>query len=426
MVFADSMNKNKQRPFIQAIGGIGLATLVFAGAIKGTDALSWVPIDLTLGAAMLVAASVAICGVQGALDSRLSPRFIIPIVLWIVFLFPLLESGGGEYGLQKVLTLFTVTLLCGVAPFTILAGRAGQIAFLASIIFIALLAASGTLLGSQSNAYEYSNRLALEGSTTITTARMVGAGVLLTFLASFAPIPKLWRLLGLLASPLLLYVGLTTGSRGPVFAAAISLVVTLLVSKRLRRHRIQGFIAAGFIVLLGAYQALRSGSDGLARVLTFLSGDDTGGASGRDVIYQATIEKIIENPWGIGWGRFSEFGHPYPHNFLLEIALEGGIFVAMIVLAYLVVAAVRLYRASGTLIGTGFLNLYVFAFLNAMVSSDINGNKLLWVTMFSAFVFGELRSGAREPSMKRDPNTRGSPIGFSSRFSSTMKTPSSV
>lgn len=380
------MQTNKTDPVVaDVVGGVGLATLAFSGSLKATSGFSWIPVDLTLAAAIIVFVTSCTIGVRSLWRGKTSPIFMMPLALWILFLLPLPGTPNDDYAIGKVTALFTVTLLCALAPFTILNKLAGQVAFMSGLLAIGLLATGGVLLGSQSVVYDYSNRLALQGATTITTAQMIAAGALLAFLGFFAAASKTLRMFSLVAASIMLLACFFIGSRGPVIAAVFAIIVMLCAAKTLRRNILPGLLLVAAMLSVSIYIAIRSESDGMRRIWDFVSGSDTQEGSGRVPLYETAIQAGLENPLGVGWGGFIRFGSEYPHNVLLELIVEAGVVVALVVVILMIMALHILYKKSDTVIGTAFFGLYCFALVNAMFSSDIAGNKLLWITLFAAF-----------------------------------------
>lgn len=408
-----------KRSILDGLGGFGLAVLAFAGSIKSHRALAWLPVDLTIAAALLVLAAMLLLSVRDLKEGEASPRFLLPLVLWTMFLLPVAGISSSDEASSKIIILFTITLLCALAPYSVLRRQEGQTAFLLTLFIIGLFATVGSIFGSDNYANEYSNRVLLEGSTTITTAQMIGASVLLAFLSIFTRLPKTLRYLLLISVPFLLSVALFTGSRGPVISVVVSLFIVLVFAKSLRKYRIYGAVLGTLLVSLVFYQAGRGGSDGVQRILAFVAGDDTSQGSGRGYLYALALDLIGENPFGMGWGGYAYHGLGYPHNLFLELFGEGGIFVGLAAFMVIFMSFVTIVKKSNTLIGAAFLGIYVFALINSMFSSDINGNRLLWIMTFSAFAIGHARehlnpqlgSGATTVKRKREHrlSSRSSP-----------------
>src|SRR5574337_408675 len=120
---------------------------------------------------------------------------------------------------------------------------------------------------------------------------------------------------------------------------------------------------------------------------------DAGGAS-VDVARQhlATESLAIwwEHPLGVGWGDLGEHlssqatislmgDAQYPHNILLEVSVEGGILGLLGLVVLLVASLRRLLTIRHSVTGSALLGLWVFALAGAMTSSDVVGNRLVFL-----------------------------------------------
>lgn len=58
------------------------------------------------------------------------------------------------------------------------------------------------------------------------------------------------------------------------------------------------------------------------------------GTNGRIILWKAAMEGILKSPiWGHGWGSFFRLtGHTHPHNLILELMYQGGLFLAIPIL----------------------------------------------------------------------------------------------
>jgi O-antigen ligase len=104
----------------------------------------------------------------------------------------------------------------------------------------------------------------------------------------------------------------------------------------------------------------------------------------RRVYFRVAWESGIDSPMGNGWGSFPQFlgrtGEAYPHNILLELWVEAG-WLPALVLAVLLVIAIRRTFTSPARVSSVLLPLLLFATVNAMLSEDVIGNRLLLVLM---------------------------------------------
>src|SRR5699024_4622578 len=135
--------------------------------------LAWLPIDLTLLAAMLVFIA--------CLSSRLkfgpaAGYIALPLLLWVAFLPPIGLSHLDSYGLSKTVTLFSVSFLAAISPFYLLRFEKQRIAFLYSLVLLSVTISIAALFLSPATANDYNERLVFEGTNTIGTARVALAG----------------------------------------------------------------------------------------------------------------------------------------------------------------------------------------------------------------------------------------------------------
>lgn len=200
-------------------------------------------------------------------------------------------------------------------------------------------------------------------------------------------------------------VAVFTGSRGPLFTSGL-IIATALLGRALYARRRQ---AAGESLILFLGMALAAGAGFLALrsiaseqaavnpyspfVRIFAGNPETEASTEtRLALYQIALEQFGQNPiLGIGLGGMvtvlQSAGVVYPHNLFLEFASETGIIGLLLHALGLILAffgAVPYLRDASprtradTAIG---LMLFLFALLNAQVSGDMVGNKMLWFFM---------------------------------------------
>lgn len=97
--------------------------------------------------------------------------------------------------------------------------------------------------------------------------------------------------------------------------------------------------------------------------------------------YQASLDYILENPFGYGFGSFGTLYsgadiRDYPHNILIEFFVELGIigFITFIVLIY--------YGLKSHFKNNIFYYLFMISLINAQFSGDINSNGFLFAYLF--------------------------------------------
>lgn len=393
---------------IDLIAPFGLTLLLFAGYVKATPIVISLqgerPIDLTVLGASLVTAVVCVDLIRRRL---IVPGGVWPVLaLWAAFLTGLLCPAGTPYSADKPLRLFTLTLLSAIAPVFLLGTRLRQGLWLGTLVLAGLTVMILAVV-SPDSVVTASDRLAAAGSNTIAAGRSFGVAlVILCVLAAVRVVP--WPL----ALPGIALFGWGTvyaGSRGPLLAALVALVVvaTLLAADGWKRAQ----RLLGVPVVLGAGLALLGWFEGnsfaFQRATGLLGADDLS-ARARLSFYQESLRLIPEHPLGVGWGNFVlSLPHEYqvafsgirlyPHNVVLEVAVEAGWLAAAGLLAFMILGIRRLIRACDRRIGAPCAGVAVFFTVNAMVSGDVNDNR----AMFAAISLGWAVAGGTSAAAGR-------------------------
>ncbi|MGB9862608.1 MAG: O-antigen ligase family protein [Candidatus Saccharicenans sp.] len=234
------------------------------------------------------------------------------------------------------------------------------------------------------------------GSNYIALARAGGLG-LLAIISFLLPKERsilkklfLWVMAGLQ-----LFSALSAGARGPVLNLFLSLLVLLALSTRFLprlkldllawRIGVIALIIAIVIIILG--QNLFSTLTIRMRILMTVLGDS---AISRLDLYREAIRLWTNSPiWGGGPGHLGiavqgEDVRLYPHNIVLELGAETGLigvllFGSAICIAFSTgFAGLRSSAGDARLTARYLLIAGLFTLLNAMVSGDINDNRLLF------------------------------------------------
>ena len=116
------------------------------------------------------------------------------------------------------------------------------------------------------------------------------------------------------------------------------------------------------------------------RIQSFLQGRYDSSADERRRLDLAALEVIAERPWGNGFGgfaRFYNFGSTtdqvYPHNIVLDIAVDNGIFVAALFACILALAVRKCYRAARVMPDfQPLLGMLLFSIGNSLISGELN------------------------------------------------------
>lgn len=161
------------------------------------------------------------------------------------------------------------------------------------------------------------------------------------------------RLLYFLLSVYFIILSLNSGGKGSVVVICILIMLFMLLNansfKRICTILLSIILSINLIVFMeNKIPVLSSGID---RALSFISLDKTvilENSSGRDKIYEVVIQMISEKPllgWGFGSVLFSTL-ETYPHNFFLEVLVDGGIFYLFMWLVIIIINLIFLIRKS--------------------------------------------------------------------------------
>lgn len=198
---------------------------------------------------------------------------------------------------------------------------------------------------------------------------------------------------------ILLFIGqfiacLLTGGRGGFILFVIYIafnLLTIVPKKQVKKISKLIFI---ILIIIFAFIAFSSNltnnslfENSIDRIVSFISptgGINWEGTSERNIVYSEAIVMILEKPLcGYGfWGYFNtSLGNKwgYPHNFFLEVLLQGGAVFLLFVLLFLVICIYRMKKMLSNSVNCDFLLiLTVYPIINLMMSGTYVTNSLFW------------------------------------------------
>lgn len=336
----------------------------------------------------------------------LDPLVFVSILFGMVLLVGLSWTPAPTYGRSKVMLFATVCFPLLIGSRVIL-GRAETRAelvhvgfqFLRGIVlFEAVIAISG-IVNLFLELYPYRTRLNVLALNVIWLARHMGLALLCTLLLLAAG--RLRRSIGVPLAVLFAYVFYLAGSRGPLVALVVSLVVWWLLHRRASMARF--FAIGGFVMVLtaGLLWWMETGA-------TPFGGHDISNLA-RLFLLRGAFERLGSvGILGPGTGSFPSllgFGDTrlYPHNLFLEVLVENGL-LGFTVIALLVFLTVRRWREAQAffeqggapampqawLLRTGGL-VWLYTIVNAQFSGDLTTNQWIWVWTGAVAAWAERR-----------------------------------
>lgn len=385
----------ESRPALLDLKSLLFAAFLIASRLKFGGRFETLPVDPTALFAL------ATCGM--AVRELIQRGFRLPRPslwigpLWVLLAIPALWTDMTTgYAADKVLRLFTLTLVAGLAPFFLYRTRKDLLPLLNALALLGLFGGLQGMLVLLTG--EAGHRLTAFGSGTISLARGMGmATVWIAILVIERYLIPPVLALGLLFP---LAVGLLgAGSRGPLLGAIAAVILLgFLFYRRDRRQRRR--VAILLITLCGvaAYGLSHAPDESAARLQSFAHGNVDHSAQLRIGFFHETWAAIQATPLGSGWGSFarevlhetgeggSESTEDWPHNIVLEVMLESGWLAGAYLILLLLVALSRAYTSASGPERRALFAFLVFLVVNALVSYDVNDNKLLFTFVALALI----------------------------------------
>ncbi|MEV4711103.1 O-antigen ligase family protein [Micromonospora sp. NPDC049374] len=369
--------------------------------MKGAPIFAGSPIDLTLFFGIATGLAVVTYSLSGrSYDWR---AVACVIGLWAVFGIGAAMNIGTDRGAYKTALLYTLTLLCALGPCLLLASARAQRLWLYLAVAGGLAVAVETILMRDATAWTVYHRLNVEGTSTIGTARVIGAAAVVASVMTaltFGRRRLWWCAVAVFCTGLVVMVG----SRGPLISLALAVPVALFLSKAMYGRRVAALAMGIIVVIASAWAVVESSVRHSVRISRFMAGDVTDLA--REALLREALSVIGRNPLGLGWDGFIaipaiQFNYAgrdrpiYPHNFLLEIFVEGGWLAGALVLVLVALSIRGFVLNSRTSESTAVLGLGIYWIAAAQTSSDINGNRTTWVMLVLGLMYYLRERGER-------------------------------
>jgi len=379
------------------------ALFLFAGYYKADPRLSFIQtyIDITLLFFLLSVSAFLYRGFKYSFAINIPRDFTKIMILFILFAFCLLiglfYTKSLSYGFEKALRFVFLTGWAFFGIAYIIHDFSSLTRFFWAIVAISTFMAVDGLLKYQG--VGQMRFLTAFGSNYIALARAGGIGMLTAVLLLLPLERRPFLRLNLLVSvTLLLFATLMAGSRGPVLALVFSILIFFALSIRgFPVIKIDRFTLRLNIILLLITIMLASVGQKLFTTLLYRSEilvtEVGASAAERLYLYQAAIDLWKESPiLGIGTGQFGlavtgQDVRLYPHNIILEIGVENGLLGGLVLLA-LIIASLRIgfsqlksTKRLEFIVARYLLVISFFALFNAMVSGDINDNRILFALL---------------------------------------------
>ncbi|MFF2753501.1 O-antigen ligase family protein [Psychrobacillus sp. NPDC058041] len=348
---------------------------------------------------------------------------IIPGALVISLLFLMLTStmitGLTDSSIEKVIKFVFLTMPTFLLPFIIIKNKESiqKVLLSVSILSIVLSLFAFPMIINRTGLFVGFNNGNYQG-----LARTTGIGFIA--LAYFYLTAK--KKVKLFVLPFLIIVSVTlisTGSRIPLIAIGAigiyALINSFVIKKSdvlIKKNSIAGLTLAAVFIIVIPFLFSKGYFQTIVYRFKVLFEDNGGGAStlGRVDRIQSAIEMFKENIiFGGGIGKFGQFyigtEGVYAHNIFLEFISELGLIGVlwlMVFLTFVLYHSVIQYKRANRYLDSlqiALISGFLFFFINALVSGDINANRAL-------FAFGGFL--AMSPYLKSEVKKASSKIAM--------------
>ena len=311
---------------------------------------------------------------------------VMPPILWVFF-------GVNGYGTEKYINFLLIIIPISVI---ILEKYELKDVFYTLLILVGVscLLALLALFGLASSD-RVDGRMAALGGGPIVFARWMGLGLIVLF---FMPL-KSKKIYKYVILTIFLILALASGSRGPILSLLITFSIFILLN--FNRVFVKLLVSLLFIIsvlfISGAGKQISEigGFDRVFRNVSKKGGSKQSTGTRMDLALGSLV-LFQHYPLGVGAGNWKSTVNKirpdhlipleYPHNLFFEVGNEHGVFVLIILIFTLLFIAsmsykkMLKYREHTTLYPVLFY-LFIFFFLNSLVSGMINDSRILFVIM---------------------------------------------
>ena len=377
-----------------------LGLFITAGTFKNDPRFQFPFIDMTVFLGILTA-----LGVFLAIRRKRTKLAFPPLEMSLPFLFicaisafSLAYTMAPVYGLDKLLKFCTLSALAFFGAFYLLRGNNKIRNFMAAYIAVSLVTVFDVL---QRSPKPGDDAISVVGSDYLTIGSVMATAFIMIFLYFFlsakSPVRRAFYLLvpGLAT----LYVLMASGARGPFLSLILTLLIIILIARRPHVYsRRLTFWVCALLAAGGVYLAIDFGE--FSRMSRRLSLFDEGGGDSVNIrisMIKSALQAMSTMPYfliGLGIGGFSWYYgvlnsagnlYTYPHNILLELGSETGIFGLAAIILLLYWSSRKAYSLVKNATGDNYYiaititSIFIFAVLNALKSGDLNDHRLLYI-----------------------------------------------
>lgn len=226
------------------------------------------------------------------------------------------------------------------------------------------------------------DRLGQEGANPIWIARISGVAILYSFLMLY------WRkgnflfyIIMCLGSSLVMFLA---SSRGPLISTILCILLFLMFNEKVTFKVFFKYFKYVFLVLASLFFMPATFTDRFTRLA---DGNFDNNDLSRFELLSLAGQLFNEQIFGRGIGSFSLYSYfPYPHNLVMEYAVELGIVFLLVFIAlavFVCINSLKLLKGQQNKGVVFFILFMFFSFINSMFSGDMISPKEFYISFFT-------------------------------------------
>ena len=365
---------------LQSVAMFACSLAAFSGSLKEVPPFVYSPADVTL----LTTLSAFGLGLLYALlvgSLRMGRPVTVFALLLGVAAAGSITAVPTDYAFEKFIRLFIVTLPAVLAVVLVVRDHIDAYRFTRMMLVVAVAQSIFINVGGER---QYGiGRLTTEDGTTISFGRAAGFVIIATvaWVISSRRLTVTKLLLVAVVAGFHVWTVLAIASKGPLLGLAAGLSAMILLQFRRLSVRSGVRLLSLFVVLGTALRIIWLKIPELSRERFTELGDD-GSTDIREQAWDYTWRNLSASPFGHGWGSWdviSPIRIEYPHNIFLEVWFEAGVvgLVALCAALWIPIWNQDRIFMRDRFRGTLFIGVLPYWLVAAMVSGQINDNKIL-------------------------------------------------
>jgi len=320
-------------------------------------------------------------------------RFLYSFLLIVIILTPILflYFDYEHLGLLKYINFILIVVPLVVIVVETFKYHDVRIFFKILLAFIFVLSLIGLFAGDVT----ITGRISALGGGPIVFARWMNVGFIILFFINKGAINKKSLLLMLF----FLFLSLAAGSRGPIF----SLLITFLAYFVLNFQNIflRFFLYSSLIFSIAFFSGVSSSHIDFGKIDRLVTKDNRS-KNARALFALRSLDLVIHYPFGVGLGNWQTYinkvkpthllKHEYPHNLVLEVFTELGIFSGILFLFLIIYILfynykkMFLYKDHVYSYYPLLFYLQLYLVINSFFSGSLNDSRLLFVIMAMSLI----------------------------------------